>query len=76
MKIADMPAVKSAHIKCVGHDGTCLYVGWNDGRVSRYSGVPADVHQRVVEAESVGGAVHRLVKGKFPHEYLPPEDGA
>lgn len=66
-----MKSVLSSNVKELGHDPETgeLHVMYHNGKVSIYSGVPAEVHADVFGAPSIGSALHHLVKGKFPHAY-------
>ena len=51
----DRKKVSSSSIRSVGYDerNRVLEVEFNDGRVSQYSGVSAEVHRRLVSAPSI-----------------------
>lgn len=65
--------VKSSQVKSIGyHPGTgLLEVEFHNGGVYRYEGVPADVHQKLIEAESVGRALGQHVKGTYRYAKAP-----
>jgi hypothetical protein len=66
--------VTSSLIKSTGHDpatGT-MEVEFTDGKVYRYEGVPAEVHDTMRSAESVGRAFLRAVKPAF--EGIPVDE--
>ncbi len=66
-----MQSVYSTHVSKIGHssDTQELFVEWDNGKVSVYSGVPARVAEDVRNAWSVGQALNEMVKGKFDHRY-------
>ena len=66
-----MKPVQSSNLDAIGydHDTKTLHVRFkgNSGTYT-YEGVPADVHDRLTAPnQSIGGAFHKHVKGKFPH---------
>jgi len=69
-----MKKVYSSHVNEVGYDAAKreLHVIFQDGQHAVYDGVPADKGYAVVNAPSVGGALHREIKatGGFPHRYV------
>ncbi len=66
-----MKKVFSSHIDAVGYDPDSkeLHVRFQKGKTAVYMDVPADTAQMVVDAPSVGTALHQFVKGKFAHGY-------
>lgn len=66
-----MKPVYSSHVREIGHDATTdeLVVVWGTGRRSVYKGVSAEKAGTIMNAPSVGEALHRMVKGIHPHEY-------
>ena len=68
-----MRSVFSSHIDSIGHDPDTneLHVTYKNGRTSIYEGVPADLADTVSNSESVGGAIHQMIKGQFDHRYGP-----
>lgn len=59
----------SSHVTHRGYvpEGGLLYVRFKGGRLFRYTGVPPDVWEKFVAAESPGSFLHRNVRGVFPH---------
>jgi hypothetical protein len=51
----DRKKVSSSSIRSVGYDerDRVLEVEFNDGRISQYSGVSAEVHRRLISAPSI-----------------------
>ena len=68
-----MHAIYSSHVKRVGHDPSTqeLHVEWDTGKKSVYSGVPADVAERVRTSWSVGTAIRNEVRPHYDHRYVP-----
>jgi hypothetical protein len=66
-----MRSVFSSNVSEVGYDPETqeLHVRWQNGKLSIYSGVPADTADGVMNAASVGGALNDEIKGTFPHRY-------
>lgn len=58
-------AVKSSNVAEVGYDGDVLEVTFRNGSRYRYSGVPREVHDELVSAESVGRYLNQNVKGQY-----------
>ena len=66
--------VKSSFIDSIGYEGDTLEVAYKDGKVYRYAGVPPDLHQSVMGAESIGKALkEQVVNGGFETERVEPE---
>lgn len=57
--------VKSSNIKSVGHDPATktLEVEFNSGGVWRYADVPAEKHQALIGADSIGKHFGQHIKG-------------
>jgi hypothetical protein len=66
----DMQSVYSTNVNAIGYDAenSELYVEWNSGKISIYSGVPEDVAESVKKAPSVGTAM-RDIKAEYRHRY-------
>lgn len=61
--------VKSSYIDSIGYEDDTLEVALKDGKVYRYIGVPADVHECVMGSESIGKAFQEhILKGGFTVE--------
>lgn len=68
--------VKSSQIAAIGYDaGTKeLRVKFHNGGVYSYSAVPAEVHEKLVGAESIGKAFGSLIrKGGYAYNAIPQE---
>ncbi len=59
--------VKSSNLKSVGYDKEkkVLEVEFHSGAVHQYSGVPANLHQRMMKASSIGGFFHTHIRNFF-----------
>ena len=59
--------VKSSNIKSVGYDELTqvLEIEFLTGDVYQYSKVPENTYVALMTAESIGSAVHKLLRGKF-----------
>jgi hypothetical protein len=64
-------SVYSSHVDTVSHNDETneLTVRWDTGKTSVYSGVPANLAKEVMDAWSVGTALHNQIKGKYDHHY-------
>lgn len=68
--------VKSDLIKSIGYDGerSVLEVEFSNGpSVYRYHDVPAETHQALLGAQSIGRYFGLQIRGKFRTEKLEPE---
>lgn len=69
-----MPAMKpvfSSHVAAIGYEPGALHVRYgNTGRTVVYRGVPPGVAADVMAAPSIGEALWRQVRDRFPHGYL------
>lgn len=63
-----MQPVKSSNVVSVGYDPATktMAVEFNSGTY-HYHGVSADLHSRMLAAESIGGFHSKYVRGKFNH---------
>lgn len=60
-------SVESSNLRSVGYDEFLLVleVEFKNGAVYRYYGVPAEVHDELINAESVGKYFNANVKSKY-----------
>jgi hypothetical protein len=68
--------VKSSAVEAVGYDEErqWLEVRWlGQDRVYRYYRVPAEVHQELLHAESIGAYVNERVKPRYMYEVVNEE---
>jgi hypothetical protein len=65
-------AVSSSNIRSVGHDVTSntLEVEFTNGSVFQYAGVPRELADQMVKAESVGSFFARNVRSQFQAKRL------
>lgn len=64
--------VSSSQIAEVGFDPAkeLLEIQFTRGGVYQYSGVPAEVHRELMEADSVGSYFSKQIKGQYPYSKL------
>jgi hypothetical protein len=67
-------AVESSTIASVGYDLTqgLLQLEFCSLAIYHYFGVPAGVHEALLEAPSKGSYFNRAVRGRFPYRRLIP----
>lgn len=65
----EMKNVFSSHIASVGYADGELHVVFKNGKAGVYAGVPPDIGEAVVNAASVGTAIHQNVRGRFAFSY-------
>ena len=60
-------SVESSNLKSVGYDEFLLVleIEFKSGAVYRYYGVPSEVHDELINAESVGKYFNANVKSKY-----------
>lgn len=75
----DMKPVTSSQIGAVGYDAetNTLRIRFKSGSTYEYAGVPSDIYDDLLTAESFGRFFGANIKGKFEYERLPdePKDG-
>lgn len=66
----EMKPVQSSNIKAVGYEAESqtLAIQFGAGSVYHYSGVPSDVYDDLLKAESFGRFHAQNIKGKFEYE--------
>jgi len=74
MPVPALTPVASSYVDALGYDDGSMsfYVQWKNGTVSRYADVPAGIASDVMNAQSIGQAIHRQIKGRYQHEYVQP----
>ena len=67
-------SVSSRAIAKIGYDthSQVLEVEFRTGRVYRYRGVPAGVHEFLRRSASKGSYFNRMIDGHYPHEDITP----
>lgn len=64
--------VYSSHISSIGYDpatGT-LQVHFSNGSIVDYLDVPSDIGDSILQAPSIGEALHAHVRGQFKTSYV------
>lgn len=69
-------AVVSTTLATVGYDGirNLLQLEFRSRAVYHYFGVPAAVHEALLEALSKGGYFNQAIRGNFPHSLVSKSD--
>jgi hypothetical protein len=69
-------AVESTTLATVAYDETreLLQLGFCSGAVYQYFGVPAVVHQALLDAPSKGRYFNHAIRGRFPYRLIPDLD--
>lgn len=64
--------VFSSHIRTIGYDDETgeLTVTFDNGKTAAYAGVPGPVAQSVMNAPSIGQALHNSVRGQYDFRYV------
>ena len=64
-------SVFSSNVSQIGYDEETseLWVEWNSGKTSVYSGVPAKLATDTMNSWSVGSSLASDIKNKFAHRY-------
>ena len=70
MQPIERQAVESTSIASIGYraDGGALEIEFSNGAVYRYSGVPSEVFEQMMVAESKGQYLHRHIRGCYDYE--------
>lgn len=66
--------VSSSNIQSVGYDadGKLLAVEFKDGSIYHYHDVPKDAYDDLMAAKSLGGHLHKNIKGIYKHAKEDP----
>lgn len=69
--------VESSQIRSIGHDAdkSMLEIEFNDGSVYQYANVPEELHERLMQADSVGSFFSKIIKGKSGYPCAKIQDG-
>lgn len=72
----DMTGVSSSNISAYGYspETKVLRVSFANGGSYDYAGVPADVVEEFVKAQSKGGFLAKNIRGKFEHSRVEQHD--
>jgi KTSC domain len=67
-------AVESTTLATVGYDKThkLLLLAFRSRATYQYFGVPAELHQALLDAPSKGSYFNRFVRGRFPYSLVHP----
>ncbi len=60
-----MKEVKSSNIDAIGHENGTLTIRFKGGGTYDYPDVPAELHDKFVNAESCGKFFQEHIRGKF-----------
>lgn len=68
----DMQDIESSNLQSVGHDPETdtLHIRFKDGSLYEYTGVPAEIHEELMNSGSPGKYVAETLKGKYEHTKL------
>jgi hypothetical protein len=67
--------VKSSCINSIGYENEVLEVAFTNGRIYRYNGVPSDLYESIMAADSKGRAViNEVINGGFEAEQIDPAE--
>lgn len=67
MLVATMEKVRSSNIDSIGYEKGSLFVRFKrKGVLYKYEGVPPELYQSLLEANSKGAFFHRNIKRVFP----------
>lgn len=66
--LPSMSDVTSSHVAQIGHDGQRLFVRFKGGGVYSYDGVPKDVFDAGIKADSPGRWFRSHVSGRYRHK--------
>jgi len=66
--------LESTALSRVNYDAVsqCLEVEFRDRTICQYSGVPAEIHAALLDAESKGKFFNTAIRNRFPFVPLPP----
>lgn len=72
-----MKPVNSANVESLGYDAATntLSVKFKTGKkIYQYTGVPPELHDNLMKAESIGSYISKMVVGKFSHKTHEPKE--
>jgi len=72
-----MIPVESSNLEAIGHDpdSNTLHVQFRNGSLYAYHGVPVDVFEDMMIADSKGGFLSREIKGVYEYERVDQDAG-
>jgi len=73
--MSEAKRVFSSHIDSIAYDAAThqFTVNWSRGGASVYDGVPPDIARSVIDAPSIGEALHMHIRGRYAFATLKPE---
>ncbi len=76
MSILENNEVESSNISRMSHDSESeiLEIMFNNGTSYTYEGVSKNTAIQLFEAESIGGAFHQLIRGKYETKKVVEEE--
>lgn len=68
----DRELVDSSNIESIGYDAgsKILEVEFKNGGIYQYKGIPQKIYNELMEADSVGSFLHRLIKNVYGCERI------
>ena len=68
----DRTPVQSSNLASVGYDEfqELLEVEFLNGRIYRYFGVPEEVYEKLMNADSHGSYFHKAIRDEFPYDRI------
>lgn len=66
--------VKSGAIAAIGHDGDVLEVEFHSGKVYRHAQFSVEDLDALLGAESLGRHYNTMVRGKYEHTLVEPDE--
>jgi hypothetical protein len=72
MSVPEMIPVSSSNIESIGYDeqNQQVYIGFLNGSLYVYKGVPLDEFENLRDAPSLGSYLHRNYKNVYPYERI------
>jgi hypothetical protein len=73
----EMRSVLSSLANAIGFDQETgdLHVTFSNGKTAVYHGVPPEIAQQILDAPSVGEALHSMIRGKYRFSYQGAQGG-
>jgi hypothetical protein len=70
--IVERHSVKSSNIKSIGYDEKTktLHVEFSSGGIYEYADVSPEKHTALMSADSIGGYLHKHIKGTHGHKKI------
>lgn len=65
-----MIPVSSSNIQSIGYENGTLYIAFHSGGLYSYSGVPENVYQSLMAADSHGKFFHAYIKNAYPYQRI------